>query len=123
MEFNFPPRPSVRQCIARIAGETGVAVDQILGRSRKHNIVVARQAAMYEATKRSGRPLTVIGRVFGRDHSTIIHGVNQHATRAGLPKINRTVSADQKMSDMRHMAEYWKAIAMKLQADIARAAQ
>lgn len=61
------------------------------GTSRKASIVLARQVLMYFLRTELGLPLEQIGElVGGRDHSTVIHGVE---------KISRIISANQKKKD------------------------
>lgn len=61
------------------------------GSSRKASIVLARQVLMYFLRTELGLPLEQVGElVGGRDHSTVIHGVE---------KISRIISANQKKKD------------------------
>ena len=61
------------------------------GSSRKANIVQARQVLMYFLRTELGLPLEQIGDITGgRDHSTVIHGVE---------KVGRLISANQKRKD------------------------
>jgi len=54
-----------------------VQTDQIRAKSRKKNIVRARQVAMYLSKKLTNHSLVTIGLHFGgRDHSTVIHGID-----------------------------------------------
>ncbi|MFB6098473.1 MAG: chromosomal replication initiator protein DnaA [Salinibacter sp.] len=51
--------------------------DQILGKTRKRNVVRARQIAMHFVKKHTEHSLKDIGLHFGgRDHSTVIHAIN-----------------------------------------------
>lgn len=51
-----------------------VTVDEVSGKSRKHNLVVARQVSMYLAQKHTKMPASRIGKLIaGRDHSTVLH--------------------------------------------------
>ncbi len=52
-----------------------ISKDDITGRSRKQPIVRARHAFCLAARKLSKSPLTVIGSMIGRDHTTIMHSV------------------------------------------------
>lgn len=53
---------------------TNVTHQDINGKSRKKDIVLARQTVMYLAQKMTNLPATRIGRLIGgRDHSTVIH--------------------------------------------------
>ena len=51
-----------------------MTVDEVSGKSRKHNLVVARQVSMYLAQKHTKMPASRIGKLIaGRDHSTVLH--------------------------------------------------
>ena len=59
-----------------------VSVDNIIGKSRNHEIVVARQIAMYLSSKIAHAQTTRIGRfIGGRDHSTVKHSIEKIAVR------------------------------------------
>lgn len=70
----------VRQAIRDVSAATGVSVDDLLGRGRRRKITQARQLAMFIAREK-GAAYSAIARVFGRDHTTIIHGVRAEAAR------------------------------------------
>ena len=54
-----------------------VQTDQIRAKSRKKNIVKARQVAMFLSKQLTNHSLVTIGLHFGgRDHSTVIHGID-----------------------------------------------
>ena len=75
------PRPGfVRQAIRDVSAATGVSVEDLLGRVGRREITQARQLAMFIA-RENGAKYQVIARVFGRDHTTIIHGVRAEAAR------------------------------------------
>lgn len=61
--------------IASCAERYGVLADQIMGRSRRRAPARARQAAMYVLVRRDKMSSTAVGRIMGRDHSTVLHGV------------------------------------------------
>ena len=51
-----------------------VNTEEVSGKSRKRNLVVARQVSMYLAQKHTKMPASRIGKLIaGRDHSTVIH--------------------------------------------------
>lgn len=51
-----------------------VNTEEVSGKSRKRNLVVARQVSMYLAQKYTKMPASRIGKLIaGRDHSTVIH--------------------------------------------------
>lgn len=59
----------------------GVSLSLLTGRSRSAMAVLHRQAAM-AAARMAGASLPAIGRVLGRDHTTVLHGVRAHERRA-----------------------------------------
>ena len=53
-----------------------ISIDHIIGKTRKRNIVVARQLGMYFAKKLTTLSLKEIGKHFGnRDHTTVMHSI------------------------------------------------
>ena len=68
-----------------------VTTTAITSRSRKHELVVARQVSMYFAQKFTKMPASRIGKlVGGRDHSTVIHSCSQ---------VEQRIKTDQSFSD------------------------
>lgn len=67
---------SAAQIIATTAAEFDVTVDEIKGSSRVRRITVARQEAMSRLSKH-GMSLNQIGRIFARDHTTVLHGIRR----------------------------------------------
>lgn len=62
----------IRAIVAAVSHQTGIPQAEILGQSRVRDVAKARQAAMALA-RRQGYSYPQIGRVFQRDHTTIIH--------------------------------------------------
>ena len=79
----IPPQPRRygKQIIAEVAKQHRVAVADILGQSRKAYIVAARREAMQRIRNELGYSYPQIGRIFDRDHSSIIW-----ACRGGRPE-------------------------------------
>ena len=64
-----------------------ISLDDVRGKSRKKEIVIARQAAMHLAKEYTNHSLKSIGNYFGgRDHSTVIHA---------LQSVNDMLATDQ----------------------------
>ncbi|MFK7932940.1 MAG: chromosomal replication initiator protein DnaA, partial [Saprospiraceae bacterium] len=58
----------------QVANHFDVPVEKLAGKTRKRNIVVARQLSMFLAKKLTDKSLKAIGENFGgRDHSTVIY--------------------------------------------------
>lgn len=56
-----------------VAAKHGVPVDEVVGKSRKAGIVAARRAAILLISGQFDWSLPRIGRVFGCDHTSILH--------------------------------------------------
>lgn len=80
-----------------------VAIDQMKDKTRKREIVVARQVSMYLAKEYTNMSLKSIGSHFGgRDHSTVIHAIQS---------INNLMETDKKFNAT--MQEVFKKIKLK----------
>ena len=65
---------TVDDILEKVCRHYGVPQQQVSGRSRKRELVQARQVSMYLAQKYTGMPASRIGRLIGgRDHSTVLH--------------------------------------------------
>lgn len=78
---------SMREIVRRVAAARGCSVEEILGLSRERVIAWPRQEAMWHC-RRVRRAdgshrysLPQIGAFFGRDHTTVLHGVRAHTAR------------------------------------------
>ena len=65
-------RPSMADIQRAVAWRTGVTRDEIVGNDRRARIVVARQIAVYLCRLLTTRTFSEIGRMFGRDHTTVM---------------------------------------------------
>ena len=63
------------------AQKFGVTVSDIMGQRRTWPIAHARQEAMRLAHATDAYTLVQIGRFFGRDHSTVLHGIKAATDR------------------------------------------
>lgn len=70
--------------IAAVCKRYGVTRRQVMGDNRDPHIVAARYEAYHEIRQQSGWSFPRIGRVFKRDHTMIIYGVNRHQERHGF---------------------------------------
>lgn len=80
--MNTPQDDSQKVSVAQIISEEaelhGVAVRDILGASRNRRITDARHFAMYRARiERADMSLSQIGKVFRRDHTTVLHAIRR----------------------------------------------
>ena len=68
--------------IGAVARQHGLLPEELTGRSQSRRIIPARQDAMWIVHRRAGLPLTAAGALFGRDHTTVLHGVRRVDDRA-----------------------------------------
>lgn len=75
-------RPSMR-CIAEdIAERYGLSMVELIGNRPHQYVSRPRQEAMAAMHATGKFSTTQIGKFFGRDHSTISHGIKKHRQRA-----------------------------------------
>lgn len=72
---------NVRALEQRVCREMYVSIDQIRGKDRFPEIVAARHKVWHLAYTELGYSMARIGRIYGRDHTTIKHGI--HRCRKG----------------------------------------
>jgi chromosomal replication initiator protein len=95
-DFSFSNAKITPESIVIVVAEhCGMEEEQILGRSRRQEIALARQVAMYLMREETQASLPQIGAALGgRDHTTVMHG---HAKIVGLletdDSIRRLVAA------------------------------
>jgi chromosomal replication initiator protein len=78
-----PRRPAPAQIILEVARKRGVTVEEILSGSRVKRISHARQEVMAELRKRTRLSFPQIAAKLGlKDHSSVMHGVRAHESRA-----------------------------------------
>lgn len=70
--------PAWQQSLLRVAAKMGVKPSEIIGKSKRQEFVIARQAAMYICRLKFGLSYPELGRIFGgRDHATVMHGIKK----------------------------------------------
>ena len=67
-----PPEVTAKRIISLVSKRYGVAEDDIFGRKRQQQICHARNVSIYIIKKSTDLSYPSIGKMFGRDHSTII---------------------------------------------------
>lgn len=95
----------IRQAIARKYGLLLVELDS---HCRHKNIVFARHEAMYQIARQTHLSYPRIGRMFGgKDHTTVLHAVQAHADRNGLPRVRegRTAFGFEPLKEPVHSAQ------------------
>lgn len=68
---------SIREVIGLTALNFGVEPREILAENRHQPVQLARQVAIYVARKTTDHGTKVIGRAFGRDHTTVLHSIEK----------------------------------------------
>lgn len=94
------------ESIQRIVAEHfDITPELLIGKTRKQEITVPRQIAMYLAKKLTKSPLKVIGLHFGnRDHSTVIHAVQSvDKKRQKDPGVSHLVESLSESIQQRHI--------------------
>lgn len=67
-----------RVIINQVGKRLALSPNDILGTSRRHEFVVARQIAMFLCRHKLGLSYPELGRLFGgKDHSTVMHGIKK----------------------------------------------
>lgn len=72
---------TAKAIIAQTAQRYGVEPAMILGRNRARVASIPRQAAMAAVREATGYSLPQIGRIFKRDHTTVLYAIRAHAAR------------------------------------------
>jgi len=81
----------VEEIIEKVSEHFKLTKDKIIKGTREKEIVIPRQIAMYLSRKLTDSSLKSIGKIFGKDHSTIIHG---HKSVERLIKENNQLKND-----------------------------
>jgi chromosomal replication initiation ATPase DnaA len=56
-----------------------VSINELLSESRNQHVIIARWYAMAHIRKRFKLSTPQIGIIFGKNHATVLHGLQQHA--------------------------------------------
>ena len=72
---SVPVSVTVDKILHAVSRKYGVSVEDIKGKKRHENIVSARHLCVYLVRKQTSLPLTAIGEIFERDHSTILSSI------------------------------------------------
>lgn len=67
---------SAHDICAVVADEFEISIRDMYGKNQRHKIVRPRQVAMYLIRNLLNLTLNDIGSHFGKDHSSIVHGIN-----------------------------------------------
>ena len=78
---------TVDEIVATVCDQLNVSPEEVGGKSRKRDLVVARQVSMYLAQKHTKMPASRIGQLIaGRDHSTVLHSCEKVEQRMKAEK-------------------------------------
>ena len=81
-------RPRMSDMLDRVASHNGLSRSELIAPGRRQHVSVPRQAFMAAAIG-AGFSYPQVGRFLGgRDHSTIIHGVEAHRRRYAAGEVN-----------------------------------
>lgn len=73
---HISPRAIILRIAQEVAEEADIAVEDIMGESRKREHARARHLVMHIAS-RHGMGISEIARAMRRDHTTVLHGINR----------------------------------------------
>lgn len=83
--FHVHKRVQMTDAAFTIAMEVGrkydVTLDEMMSSVRRHNFVLARHEAWWRMRHELGHSYPRIGRAFGKDHTSIVHGVHSYEKR------------------------------------------
>ena len=78
---------TIDDIIDKVCNHFNVSAQDVSGKSRKRDLVMARQVSMYLAQKYTKMPAARIGKlVAGRDHSTVIHSCEKVSERMKIDR-------------------------------------
>jgi len=78
-----------------ISAHYNISVEQIIGASRKREIIIARQIAMYLSRSHTSHSLKSIGDHFGgKDHSTVVHSLKTVEDLLATDKVFQATFSD-----------------------------
>jgi chromosomal replication initiation ATPase DnaA len=77
----IPPMPEYKtispmEIINKVLDATGLTMKELTGKERYQRIIVGRHVAMYVIRDVCGLTVVNIGKLFNRDHTTVIHGIS-----------------------------------------------
>jgi chromosomal replication initiation ATPase DnaA len=72
---------TIKQIIQEEAKAAGLSYETLIDYNNTLRVISVRRKAMYRAHKETDKTFTQIARVFKRDHTTIISGINYEKRR------------------------------------------
>lgn len=95
--MNAITRRKVERIVAVVSERFDVPIDDILGESRRREIVTARHAVIWYCRDVLEMSYPEIGRAFNLDHTTVMHAARRHAKRCRESRV---------MADRSHMTRW-----------------
>jgi chromosomal replication initiation ATPase DnaA len=65
----------------------GTSVEEVMGEGRRHQMVSVRHECFWRCRHELGISLAATGRLFNKDHTTILNGCRNHKARMGTPEV------------------------------------
>ena len=75
---------TIKQIIQEEAKAAGLSYETLISYNNTLRVIAVRRRAMYRAHMETDKTFTQIARVFKRDHTTIISGINYEKRRIGF---------------------------------------
>ena len=74
---NIPTNAMIERILSAVSRKYGISIEDIKSKKKTENIVNARHLSIYITRKLTDLSLPAIGKIFSRDHSTIISSINK----------------------------------------------
>ena len=82
--------PQMAEIVSEVSTMTGIPVEEICSTKRRQDFVRARQLAMWQG-HRSGLSTPTIGKFFGYDHTTVLHGIQRTQARIDASRLSGSI--------------------------------
>ena len=79
---------TIKQIIQEEAKAAGISYETLISYNTTQRVIAVRRKAMYRAHIETDKTYTQIARVFKRDHTTIISGINYEKRRIGIYSVS-----------------------------------
>ena len=79
---------TIKQIIQEEAKAAGLSYETLISYNNTLRVIAVRRRAMYRAHIETDKTYTQIARVFKRDHTTIISGINYEKRRIGIHSVS-----------------------------------
>ena len=86
--FIYPPQMDLELILSKVCKVSGLNIEALKTKSRKRELVEARQAFFIIAANLTNKSLFKIGAMVNRDHATVIHAKDN----AHIPEIKQIIA-------------------------------